>query len=94
MIDLEDQAQWMREQRSNAFWRGVIIGAATMLLLTTCVGCSTFTPERVQKAAFVVIGGSIVATALANGHGSKAPGLAVGPPPALPCHPQPDGSCR
>lgn len=94
MNDLDEQARWIRENRRAAFWRGVIIGAATMLLLTTCVGCATLAPERMQKAAFIVIGGSIVATAIANGHGSKAPGLAVGPPPALPCHPQPDGSCR
>lgn len=94
MIDLEEQTAWIRENRRAAFWRGVVIGAAAMLLLTTCVGCATVTPARAQKAAFIVIGGSLVATAIANGHGSKATGLVVGPPPGLPCHPQPDGSCR
>ena len=94
MNDLDETAAWIRENRRSAFWRGVVIGAVVMLLLTTCVGCATFTPERAQKVAFAVIGGSIVATAIAHGHGAKEPAFEVKPGPGLPCHPQPDGSCR
>lgn len=96
MTDLDDTAAWIRENRRAAFWRGVVMGSAVMLLLTTCVGCASFTPERAQKVAFAVIGGSIVATAIANGHGSKAPPATIGEvrKPTTPCHPQPDWSCR
>lgn len=40
MNDLDEMAAWSRENRRAAFWRGVVIGAAVMLLLTTCVGCA------------------------------------------------------
>lgn len=41
MIDLEEQATHYREMRRSAFWRGLVVGAAAMLLLTTCVGCAS-----------------------------------------------------
>lgn len=94
MIDLEEQAAWVRETRRSAFWRGVIVGAAAMLLLTTCVGCASMQPERAQKVFFAVVGGSIVATAVAHGHGSKEPAIGEVRKPTIPCYPQPDGSCR
>lgn len=96
MIDIEEQAAFIRENRRAAFWRGVVIGAAVMLLLTTCVGCATITRERAQGFAIGVIGGSIVATAIAHGHGSKQQAIAnpVGPPQGPICYRQPDGSCR
>ena len=40
MNDLDETAAWIRENRRAAFWRGVVVGAAAMLLLTTCVGCA------------------------------------------------------
>lgn len=49
MIDIEEQAAFIRENRRAAFWRGVVIGAAAMLLLTTCVGCATG-PDRTRGA--------------------------------------------
>lgn len=46
METLDDTAAWIRENRRAAFWRGVVIGAATMLLLTTCVGCASLAPTH------------------------------------------------
>ena len=65
-----------------------------VLVALLCSGCATMTPKRVQNVAFVVIGGSIVATAIAHGHGKReAIVFEDVPVPVSPCLANPE-ACR
>jgi hypothetical protein len=62
----------------------------TALCVLLLAGCA-MTPT--QKKVAVGVGAALVIGAAAA-HGSSNGGIAVRQPSGLPCHQQPDGSCR
>lgn len=64
-----------------------VVAILACALLT---GCASMTPT--QKKVAAVVGGALVIGVVAA-HGSGGP-TSVREPAGLPCHRQPDGSCR
>lgn len=68
-----------------------IIAIIAALSLAGCATVQRITPEQ----AAVVVGTVIVTGAvLSLSHGHQREPVTFGPPASLPCHPQPNGTCR
>jgi hypothetical protein len=63
----------------------------TVLCVLLLSGCASMTPTQKRVAAVV---GTVVIVGAVAAHGSSNDGIAVREPGGLPCHTQPDGSCR